>query len=250
MSHKIFSAAVILAVAATPSFSQSLNGATISGNVNVFDDDSYDATNSALKAGAELGLSRDFAISGNLAVYNSDEVDETGTNVTLHGLYMISPTTALGVYVASDDDGGANYEHFGVEAGFGSPQGRFEFYYGAVDGLSDSSSIDTSIAGISFEFEVARNFALMLNSQAVTFSDDFNDSVTLGTTAIGGRYTFDNGPSIYAEIGQLGATASIDGDLFVSENDSNFFAIGAEMTFGRSSGTLMSNRSVFEAIGY
>jgi hypothetical protein len=235
--------AALAALTMSPAMSQELNGASVSGVFVSIEDENT----TGFEGGADISLGGSFAVGANIGLYNGSGLDETRYNGTLHGMYMTSPNSAFGLFVARDSVGSSDVDSIGVEYGFGSDRGRFEAYYGAADSGSDS---DASIAGLSFEFSAAEGFFLTLDYDTFVIADDASGvEVGVGTGAIGARYQFANGPSVYLEAGRV-AIAATDGFATASEVIGEFVGIGVEMNFGRSSGALFSNRSTADAVGF
>lgn len=241
-------AALVIASFATPTLAQDINAASVSAAFTSYTDDEFDNTYTNLKAGVEVGLASAFAIGGNLTVYGGEDIDDTFINGTVHGMYMMSPNTAFGGFLAQDSTNDFDATLYGVEFGTGSESSRAEAYYGVVD--TDDLSGDFSVAGFSFEFAVAPRFTLGIGYEAFTIDDGFTppgstdpEDITYSDTSLIARYQFEGGTSVFAEIGQVGFTSATDDVVFVSANDLEYFAVGAEYAFGRPTGTLLGERT-------
>jgi hypothetical protein len=239
--------ALVIASFATPTLAQDISAASVSAAYTSFTDDNFDDSYTNLKAGVELDLSSTFAIGGNLATYGGD-VDDGLLNATAHGMYMMSPNTAFGGFVAQESGGDYDATLYGIEFGTGSESTRAEAYFGVVD--SDDLTGDFSVSGLSFEFAVAPSITLGIGYEAFTIADGFTppastdtEDLTYSDTSLIARYLFDGGASVFAEIGQVGFSASTDDTTYVSANNLEYFAIGAEYTFGRPTGTLLGERT-------
>ena len=240
-------AALVIASFATPTLAQDINAASVSAAYTSYTDDNFDNSYTNLKAGVELGLASTFAIGGNLAAYGGD-LDDGLLNATVHGMYMMSPDTALGGFVAQESEGDFDATLYGIEFGTGSESTRAEAYFGVVD--SDDLTGDFSVSGFNFEFAVASNFTLGLDYEAFTIADGFTppgstdtEDLTYSDVSLIARYQFEGGTSVFAEIGQVGFSASTDDTTYVSANNLEYFAIGAEYAFGRATGTLLGERT-------
>ncbi|WP_108814270.1 hypothetical protein [Loktanella sp. Alg231-35] len=240
-------AALAIASFATPTIAQDINAASVSAAYTSYTDDNFDSSFTNLEAGIEVGLASAFAIGGNLAVYGGD-LDDGAANATVHGMYMMSPDTALGGFVGLDSKGDFDATLYGIEFGTGSESTRAEAYYGVID--SDDLTGDFSVAGFSFEFAIAPSFTLGIGYEAFTIADGFtppgttvSEDLTYSDTSLIARYLFEGGTSVFAEIGQVGFSAATDDTLYVSANDLEYFAIGAEYAFGRATGTLLGERT-------
>ena len=249
MTYKIFTTAALVFAAATPTFAQEIAGASVGAIYSSALDSDVDSDLFTLKAGIELALPGAFSIAGNIATFNDSEATDTGFNTTLHGMYMLSPEASVGLFVSRDTEGDADYDTWGIEGGGAVRGTSFEAYFGIIDGLTSDPDIDTSMAGVSVAFAAGRDFAITLGYDSVTASDG-SVSSSIGTTTLGGAYQFASGPSIFAEIGQVSLSVDTGGTVFVSDDPVEFISFGVEMNFGRSSGNLLDNRSIYNAYGF
>ena len=159
---------------------------------------------------------------------------------------MVAPTSGVGGFVGLDSDDIGEVTTYGIEFATGSDTSRFEAFYGIAD--SDDFNDDASIAGISFEFGISGGFSVGLDYEsitrdnAVTLAGETED-LTFGDTSLFARYSFADGPSVFAEVGQISASSRAS-DVFVRfEDEREYFAIGAEYSFGRGTGALFGDRS-------
>ncbi len=239
------------ATVASPIMAQSIGGATVKGTFKQFTDDDFDGTATAFQAGIDLGITPQFAIGGSLAFSEFEDGDDSAFSFTGRGMYMSSPNTAWGAFASIQNSGDVDANTYGAEFATGSGSTSFEAYYGVVDS-DDLEDFDFTIAGFNFEFEVAPGFSLGLDYQAYTQADvfltttsgaSFIDDFTLSDTAIVARYSFANGPSVFAEIGQISGSASNDDTIFLTVNELEYIAIGVQYNFGRQTGALLSDRA-------
>lgn len=249
MSYKILTSAALVLAAATPAFAQEIAGASVGAIYTSVLDSDVDSDLSSLKAGIELALPGPFSLGGNIATFNDSAIDDTGFNATLHGMYMLSADASVGLFLSRDTEGDFDYDTWGVEGGGAVRGTSFEAYYGVIDGLTSDPDIDTSMAGVSVAFAAGRDFAITLGYDSVTASSGTVSS-SVGTTTLGGAYQFAGGPSIFAEFGQVSLSIDTGGAVFVSEDPVEFISLGVEMNFGRSSGNMLGNRSIYNAYGF
>ena len=243
MSHKVILGIVAGCLATTSALAQDAVNGTVKGTFHSFDE----ANLYSLEAGADMAINRNFALGGGAGFYGGDEFDDTGFNLTARGMYMISPNTAIGLFVAYDSADDFDSTAFGAEIGYQSRGGSFEAYYGAIEGSDDPSGIDRGYGGFAFEFAVSPNFYLTADSQAQAITDG-TTTAKIGTASIGARYQFAQGPSIFAEFGRIRQEIEIGS---VSDSDEeDFIGVGADFTFGRNAGTILSNRSTFQTQGF
>ena len=243
MSHKVILGIVAGCLATTSALAQDAVNGTVKGTFHSFDE----ANLYSLEAGADMAINRNFALGGGAGFYGGDEVDDTGVNLTARGMYMISPNTAIGLFVAYDSIGDDDATAFGAEVGYMSRGGSFEAYYGAIDSSDQPSDVDRGYGGFAFEFAVAPNFYLTADSQAQAITDGSSTAV-IGTASIGARYQFAQGPSIFAEFGRLRLETDIGSVVTSAEEE--FIGIGADFSFGGKSGPMFSNRAIFHTQGF
>lgn len=251
MKSLILTAIVIAVTAASPIMAQDIGGATVKGTFKQFTDDEFDNSATALQAGIDVGITPQFALGGSIFFSDVEDGDDNVTGFTGRGMYMSSPSTAWGAFATAESSGDTDANNYGVEFATGSNLTRFEAYYGVVDS-NDLEDIDFTIAGFNFEFEVTPGFSLGLDYESyrqadafltTTDGDTFTDDFTLSDVAIFARYSFANGPSVFAEIGQISGSAANDDTLFETVVELEYVAIGAQYTFGRQTGALFSDRT-------
>ncbi len=254
MSKITIFAALMLSAAAAPVVAQDISGASVSGTYRSYTDDNIDLDLTTFEAGIEVGITDQFALGGNIGTYNADNADDV-FNATVRGSYKFSPTAAIGLFAAQDSDGDNEANIYGFEGGSRTQNSRFEAYYGVVDS-DDIGDLDITVAGIGFEFSVSPGFALGLNYASQTIDDGFDPGggepltdLTFSDTSIVARYSFANGPSVFAEIGQISASARTSTTLFTSTEDAEYIGIGAEYSFGGNGGNIFSNRT-YAGFGY
>lgn len=247
MTNKSLITAVLIAATATPAIAQEINGASVEGVYRQYTDDDIDSAVVSIEAGVEVGIASAFAVGGNFAFVDGDDIGEGAASGTLHGMYMYSPSSAIGVFAATGTDDNVDATTYGIEFGGASQVTSFEAYYGIADS-DDFGGEDVNIAGFNFAFEISAGFSLGLDYSSFTISDGVivpgatsPDDLTFSDTSIVARYAFAQGASVFAEVGQISASATSGGATFVSVNELEYVAIGAEYKFGR--GNIFSDRS-------
>ena len=230
---------------------QDISGASVSGKFLQFTDETVDTNLTKLDAGVEVGLASAFAVGGNVALIGGDGVDSNITNFTAHGMYMFSPNSALGLFAAQDSDDDASATIYGIEFGTASDTTQFEAYYGAVSS-DDFDDEGLTVAGFNVAFELAQGFSLGLDYESFTVQDAVVltlggplEDLTLNDIALTASYQFTAGPSVFAELGQISASASSGGVSYVSVNEVEYVAVGVKYTFGRGTGNIFGNRTYF-----
>lgn len=230
MFHKAAIAATLFVVA-SPLSAQGITGGTIGVEVDAQSDLS-DIGGTTYFGGIEYGINRDFSIAADLSSYSFDSISNDVTSATVHGIYHLSDSASVGLFLGQDRNDGATADVYGIEGGTEFMGGTVEGFVGMVDGASDAT-----IFGIdgNYDWSDAISFT---GSAAFGNYDDGNSS----KFSVGASYTIANGPDLYAEIGS--ATAEAGG---VSDSDT-FIGIGARINFGAARGTTFDQRSLFEIL--
>lgn len=250
MTKKYIIAVAVVAATATPTVAQEISGASVSGAYKYFTDDDADLEITSLRAGIEVGLAPSFAVGGNFATFNNGDSEDTVFNATLHGMYMLSPDSALGLFAAQEANEDADVTMYGFEGASSSVNTHLEGYFGFVDS-DDLSDNDLTIAGFSFEFNISGGLMVGIDYESYRIEDGFAppasaplEDLTIRDTALTARYQFDNDLSVFAELGQINSTATSGDTVFVSAEDAEYVTIGATYSFGRSGGNLLGERTI------
>ena len=233
----------MLISAATPALAQDFAGSIDINHTNITEDDADIASTQFAVSGA-IAISPQFAFGANVASYDVETVDDAATNITLHGMYRVSPTATIGLFASQDTQGDFDNTAWGIETGVATRGAKFEAYYGWVDGL-DGTAVgfdDFSIWGGSVAFRVAQGFSLTAAIDAFSGSDD-DYTETFSTATIGGLYDFGNGAAIYADLGSIGINGRDDEYLY-DFGDASYVGIGARFAFGADRGTVLGPRGV------
>ncbi len=252
MSYKIVLSAAIAAMIAPSAFAQGLTGASVTGEYRNYYGDDLEDTTLLLQGGVEFAVANDFGVGANLGFGRFDDAEDSDyTNATLHAFYMVSPTAAVGGFVARDSADNFDSTNYGIEFGGRSNTSRYEIYYGRTDLSGDNvTDEDISIFGASFDVLVGSGISLGLQYESYTGlegtaeSGATVDDVTLSDTSVIARYNVTPAASVYGEFGTIGANAFEGDTTFVSDDDIRYFGIGAEFTFGGQRGNIFGERSL------
>ncbi len=249
MTFRLMTTACIAMLCTTPALAQQFNGGSISAQYKQFTNDDDDQEIFSLLGSAELGLGGAFALGGNFSSFDSGGFDDNEVlNATLHAMYMTSPNSAVGLFAAQDIADFSDSTNYGVEIGARSERSRFEAYYGFAE-LDDAPDVDFTIAGVLFEFGIGNGFSLGLQYESYTAEDGIifngaNEDLTFGDTAIFAQYQFNDGPSLYAELGQISTRFSSGDENFTTGGDLEYIGIGASYAIGRNGGTVFGDRTL------
>ncbi len=216
---------------AIPAHAVEMTGAEVGLSHSFFTDDtSYAKT--TLEGSAELGFGPTFGLQGDLGVNWLNETDETGTSVTLHGLYHVTDQTSLGLFYGSDKLDSDNVDYYGFEVG----QQGDSFDVEAYVGRGEDSGLTGSLMGVEGRFAVSGAFGLGGKLQNVDFDD-----ASLTRVGLTGDYTMFNGMGLTAEVGRLNS----DG---MGIGNETYLGIGAKMSFGPNQGVTFGKRGILDVL--
>lgn len=238
--------AVLLATAATPTFAQQFTGAEGQIKYQPFSAPGGDFDIISLSAGAEATILPNFGIGGNLLIDSIEDQDDQLFNGTVHLMYMLSPDSAVGVFLTNESQGDFQASSFGLEGGYATGNGGVDGYFGVVNS-DDIGGNNVTYGGINLAFDVGSNFTIGFGYDAFIIEDGvllpsgLND-LTTSDLSIFASYEVVDGVSVFAELGQVSLSAT-DGDtIFTSTDDSEYISVGASYTFERG--------TIFDARGY
>ena len=228
MNHLAW-AAVVLCATSGMAAAQGFSGAELSVETFAFSGDG-DLGYTSYSAGAEYAITRDFGLSADLSFYGFSALDSDGQNLTLHGIYNLSDTTSLGVFVGQDSFDTSDATIYGIEGGTEFMGGTVEGYLAQVDG--DDSATLLALSG---DYAITQSIAATGGVGIVDMDD------TLTRAHLGAEYQMQGGPAFHAELGQIG----------LSDTDETYLSIGATVAIGATRGTTFGRRSLLEILpGY
>ena len=248
--NKITLTSAMMLLIAPTTQAQSLLGASVEGQFRSYyndrDDESY-----TIEGGADIAIGSNYAIGVNLSYGNDDDIDVDYVNGTVHAMYMTSPSTAVGVFVAQDTSDLFDSTNYGIEFGGRSDRARYEIFYGQTDLQDFSLDDELTIFGASFDVMVGAGFSVGLSIEAFSGLDGFavdtgepvDDFATSNISFIT-RYTIADTASVYAEIGRQGTDAFDEDTSFFVDDDVRFINVGADFTFGGDRGNIFGQRTL------
>ncbi|MEX0368605.1 MAG: porin [Ruegeria sp.] len=191
-----------------------------------------------LNGAGELAFSRSFSLQLDAGTYRFNEIDESGTNVTLHGNFHASDNLSLGAFYGRDSIDGDDLDFYGVEAGFDAGQVDIEGYLGRheVDGVS---GLDGNIFGLAMKSYATDQLELMANYDLV---DNFGGLVDANVYSVGANYALSDNAEVF---GTLGAARL---DAFGFSNTEAFVSFGVRMNLGNARGTTFDRRGVLDKL--
>lgn len=226
LSKSVLTAVIITAI---PSFAlaQGFSGGELTIDATGFNEgDDPSAVN--YSGALEYSINRNISIAGDVSVYDYSLLDDTITNVTIHGIYHLSDQISVGAFIGRDSSDGDGSSFFGLEGGFEAGQIGVEGYFATYD-----DSDNSTVLGISGNYQFGPSIAAIAD---LGFGSIGNEDYT--RISAGAEYSFAGGPSVYAEFG------NISSDSF----DSEFIGLGAKIEFGAARGTTFDRRSAFDTL--
>jgi len=183
----------------------------------------------------EVAFSRMFSVQLDIGGYRFADLGETATNVTLHTNLHTSGNASFGAFYGQDSLDDADFQFYGVEAGFDAGPATIEGYLGYHE-LDDFSGVDGTLFGISAVSELGDDWEFLASYDYVA---DFLGGIDTGVFALSAKYLITDQAEVYGEIGTTHFSLP-----FGSTNEA-FVAIGVRMNFGNSRGTTFGRRGVF-----
>lgn len=224
MTYHAFLAAAALAVSTTPALAQGVSGGQLSIGWGA-PTDLDDLGSTVYSGGLQYDITPQIGVSLDLSGHKFNNVNTEATSATLHGIYALNQTLALGVFYGTDWINDTSTELYGVE-------GSYAFIGGDVEGYAGVKGDDT-LFGVDGAYRLSQGFSL-IGGLDVTSGD-----TSVNRIAAGAQYQLAGGPSFYAEIGRTGRETA-----GVSTSDS-FVGLGATVAFGNGGGTTFAPRSGF-----
>ncbi|MDA9207685.1 porin family protein [Octadecabacter sp.] len=227
MFIKAATGAIVLAALSTSATAQQFAGGELT--IDAYGYDAADADVSVdYSVALEYAINQNVGIAVDLAYYDFSIVNESIINLTVHSIYHLNDQASVGFIIGNEFRDDASVTFYGLEGGFESNNFSGEGYFALYD-----NSDNTSVIGLSGAYEI---------NSAVSAIADFGygsiDSDDITRISAGAEYDFANGPTVYAEFGNL----DLDGA------SSAFIGLGASVQFGADRGTTFDRRGAFETL--
>lgn len=219
--------AVALMALASPVLAQGFTGGELTIDAYAFSEGD-DPTGTNYSGALEYSVNRSISVAGAISVYDFSLLDESVTNVTLHGIYHLSDEASVGAFVGNESSGDDDVSFYGIEGGYETGQFEVEGYIAAYDNDDDST-----VLGLSGAYQFNDTISGIANIGFGSIGDQDYTRLSAGA-----EYEFIAGPSVYAEIGSISS----------DEVDSTFIGLGASIQFGAERGTTFDRRGAFESI--
>ena len=192
--------------------------------------DATDVSKLSFGNSMEFALTPEIAIQGDFSYTKLDATGIDSSNFGLHGIYHLTPDTALGAYVGRDRVEGRNLNYFGVEVAhqFGMI-GTEAFVSIGKDGGAEGTVI-----GLKGDYALndAASIGARFDHINVSGADANKFAVTGEVAALPGL-------NLTGEIGR----AKLEG--FGSEP---YLGLGVKVNFGEKRGTTFDNRSIIDLL--
>ncbi|MCG3267742.1 hypothetical protein [Yoonia sp. I 8.24] len=257
MSNKTFLTALLAALATTPAMAQGLQlkAASIDASIDSAIEDDVDAYQSTLKGTAEFAITPNILVGASLGLFSHggdlyETSDADSTNMTLHAMYMYTPTTGIGVFAATEAYDGLddNINTVGFEFGMRNGNIALDGYYGLTD-LEAYNGDDFTFGGLSASYITEQGFAFALNYDAFTPIEGVTDGGEYldgkkNDLSVSAGYALENGVNLSASLGRLSSSATgDDGTRYYNEDPVGYVGFNVGYNFGAAGGTLTDVRS-------
>lgn len=234
MKHAALAAVGVFLVVAQQAQAAELTGGSLDLGYSGFFDDT-DVSKTSLRGQAELGFTRNFALQLDLGYYDLNALDDSGTNIALHGIYHVNETVSLGAFYGQDSLNSVDADYLGIEGGFEIGESvATEVYLAAVD--------DNGIDGTLFGLELSNGLNEQIDLTAGVEHATYDNDLDLTRLSLGMDYSAGGPTKFYAEIGSLNA------DVLGLSGSEAFFNLGIRLDFGAKRGATFGQRGLLDLI--
>ncbi len=259
MGYKTLIAVLLATAATTPVNAQNiqLNGVSAEWGSIAIAEDGRELGQGTLKGTAEVGITEQFALGASLGYYaivgddlGTSVEDITSTSITVHGMYLPSPNTAIGVFAGTEstDDIDDNVNVVGLEFGALTQSSKFDVYYGITD--LEFGDEEYTFGGFSIEFGRGQGwnggFSYDAFSPVSIFVTDTGSFIEGRRTnyAFHAGYDFSNGIGLTGSLGRLGLSGEEGDTDIVAEDPQTYVGFSLNYNFGPKGGTFTDNRTL------
>lgn len=225
----VYLTAFAAAIALASPLQAEVTGGSIGLSHSAFTDDKS-VSKTSLDGSVEYRFNQQFSMQGDLSLNEFNESNISLRNLTLHGIYHLSPSTSLGAFVGIDRISGESANLYGLE--FGSDMGRTDLE-GYV-AIGEEEDVDATLLGLSgrYAYTDAVGFGASLDYGDI---DGVVDFTRFGVSA---DYNVTETVNLSAELGEFDINA---GGFGGSET---YIKLGATVKFGAKRGTTFERRSL------
>jgi hypothetical protein len=242
MRHLLkFACISALTIAGSQAYAFEITGGDLRLGYSAFTDEvlGEDLGKTALEGSVEFGFDRYIALQFDLGLQDFKLAEKSGNNLAVHVLHHMNEDTSVGLFVGRDKISSIEADYYGIEAGYEAHNFEFEAYLSTGD-VSEPSlgSSDVNIVGVSGAFDVSPSLKLT----GAVHHADFDGDDSASRFEVGIQYAASDHLALVASVG------SAEGDIYGSSASENFFAVGAELTFGANRGATFGQRGLLRLI--
>lgn len=237
---KLLLATTALALATTSLAAQGFSGATVTLDYQTFSDvDELDSTR--FSGGLEYDLGNGFAVAADLSLVNFSDFDEDITNVTVHGIYAMSPDLKVGLFLGRETQDELDLDIYGVEAAYDVSGFGIQGYLGTGDAADGGGSADLGFLGVAADYTFGGGVFVMASYDEVTI-EDIGTDITFSSAEAGAGYALSSGIAAHVSVGQISTSGG--GGTF----EEDFMKVSLSYAFGPQGGTTFGTVGFFETL--
>ncbi len=225
-------AVAIVLLAAPAALAQQVTGGSLMLSHSAFVDSS-DLSKTSLQGSVELGFSRQLGLQADLGLSRLNLADENATNAVLHGIYHLSETTSVGLFLGMDRLAGSSETFVGLEMGTAAGATGFEGYIGAAE----SNGVSGTIIGLSTRYGINEQVGVGLSLDHL--SVDVLDAT---------RYSLNADYAVTDNIVLFGEVGALRGEVMGLTGSEGYVKLGGEVKFGAKRGTTFGQRSILNIL--
>jgi hypothetical protein len=236
----------ILAIAmttATVANAQEFVGGEVGLSYSMLTDSDLETSGIQLNGSVEISVNRELSVQGDISHTDGEIGGLSGdiSSIGLHGIYHANENASFGAYLGSESSDGADATFYGVEAGYGAGNTRFDGYFGvtAVDsGDPTIGNLDVNQLGFSVGYAVTDSISMTGRYDRIRFTD----ALTAQRYGIGAELQASQSISIGTEVGIL------EGSVLGLSGDESYANVTATYNFGAQRGATFESRGLLSTI--
>ncbi|MDA7967176.1 porin [Ruegeria sp.] len=193
-----------------------------------------------LSGSGELAFSKSFSTQLDLGGYRLQNLDGTTTNWTLHANLHTASNASFGAFIGRENSDGADFDFYGIEAGFDAGKATIEGYLGRQE-VVDFSGLDGTLFGISVVSDIDDKWQFSANYDLV---DNIAGILNSGMFSIGANYAVADNAEIYGTLG----TAHLSSPIVSGSSNEAYVGFGVRVNLGNARGTTFGRRGVLSKL--
>lgn len=235
---KFLLATTALALTATSLAAQGFSGASVTLDYQTFSDiEELDSTR--FSGALEYDLGSGFAVAADIGSVSFADYDESVTNVTLHGIYAVSPDVKVGLFLGRESIEEVDIDIYGIEAAYAVAGFGVQGYVGTGEVVDNPA--DLGFVGIAADYGFGNGLFLVASYDEVSV-DNGGFEVTFGTAEAGAGYALTSGLSGLISVGQISTSGG--GGSF----EEDFMKVSLSYAFGPQGGTTFNSIGFFDTL--